>query len=394
MARSHVRLQFGMWRKEGHDDTSKDARWLYVTILSDETLNQAGMVRLSIDLWADDAGMTSEEAREALRELVERRFVVVDRHELLVRTFIRNDGVADQPNVLRNALELARQIRSPTIRRALAAELRKLPLAPPPREIAGKGGSKRMFVYPDPHAVADEIDPALPPPPSGLPIEGSTDVSSNPSLNPSNNPSETLPFGTLPTTLPGTPWGRGRGRGESYVGSNSPKEFSSSEIADAIPDGDPAPAPAVTKKRPTRAEQPPREDVEQLCSHLADRVEANTGKRPTITQRWRDSARLLLDKDLAREPDALGLATRLADWATNDEFWRTNVLSMPTFREKFTQLRLKARREWEQTHAHRPSRRTTDDKRAAVPGLVAQVLGTDGATALRPDLRAITGGNA
>jgi hypothetical protein len=387
-----------MWRKEGHDQTSKDARWLYVTILCDETLNQAGMVRLSIDLWADDAGMTAEEARDALRELVDHRFVVVDRHELLVRTFIRNDGVADQPNVLRNALELARQIRSPVIRRALAAELRKLPPAPPPREIAGKGGSKRMFVYPDPLAVADEIDPALPPPPSGLPIEGSVDVSANPSLNPSNNPSdnpgETLPFGTLPTTLPGTPWGRGRGRGESYVGSNSPKEFSSSEIADAIPGADATPTPAPTKKRPTRDEPKPREDVEQLCRHLADRVETNTGKRPTITQRWRDSARLLLDKDLAHERDPLAVATRLADWATNDEFWRTNVLSMPTFREKFTQLRLKARREWEQTHAHRPTRRTTDDKRAAVHGLVAEVFGTDGTAAIRPDLRAITGGIA
>jgi hypothetical protein len=356
-------MEFGMWRKDGHDETSKDARFLYHTILLDETLNQAGVVRLSLDVWADDAAMTSDEVRVALRELAERRFVVIDRHELLVRTFIRNDGVADQPNVLRNALALARQIRSPTIRRVLAVELRKLPPAPPPREIAGKGGSKRMFVYPDPHAVADEIDPGGPPP-SGLPVEGSADPTSNPSLNPSNNPSdnpsETLPFGTLPTTLPGTPWGRGRGRGSSSVGSNSSKNISSSEIADAIPDGDTAARPAPTKKRPTRDEPQPRADVEQLCRHLANLIEANTGKRPTITQRWRDSARLLLDKDLARERDALAIATRLADWATNDEFWRTNVLSMPTFRAKFTQLRLKARREWEQANRRRPTSRTSE----------------------------------
>jgi hypothetical protein len=245
MARSHVRLQFGMWRKDGHDETTKDARWLYVTILSDETLNQAGMVRLSIDLWADDAGMTAEETREALRELVDRRFVVVDRHELLVRTFIRNDGVADQPNVLRNALELARQIRSPTIRRALAVELRKLPPAPPPREITGKGGSKRMFVYPDPHAVADEIDPGGPPP-SGLPVEGSAEPTGDPSLNPSNNPSdnpaETLPLGTLPTTLPGTPRGRGRGSSSSPVrnyssSKNTHTRSTRARTSDAEPEG-------------------------------------------------------------------------------------------------------------------------------------------------------------
>lgn len=145
------------------------------------------------------------------------------------------------------------------------------------------------------------------------------------------------------------------------------------------------------EKKNLSSAEPPREDIDQLCAHLADRVAANTGRRPTITGRWRDSARLLLDKDLAREPDPLGLALRLADWATNDEFWRTNVLSMPTFRAKFDQLRLKARRQWEQQHTGRTTR-TTDDKRAAVPDLVAQVLGTNGATALRPDLRAITGG--
>jgi hypothetical protein len=37
-------------------------------------------------------------------------------------------------------------------------------------------------------------------------------------------------------------------------------------------------------------------------------------------------------------------------------------------------------------------RRTTDDKRAAIPGLVAEVLGNGSTSALRPDLRAITGG--
>ena len=100
-----------------------------------------------------------------------------------------------------------------------------------------------------------------------------------------------------------------------------------------------------------------RPDVAQLCTHLADRVTANTGKTPTITKKWRDAARLLLDKDLAHESDPLRLALRLADWATNDEFWRTNILSMPTFRDQFQKLRLKARRDWEQKHRAEPEDR-------------------------------------
>ncbi len=96
-----------------------------------------------------------------------------------------------------------------------------------------------------------------------------------------------------------------------------------------------------------------RDDVVRLCVHLAALIEANTEKPANITKRWHDSARLLLDKDLSHESDALALALRLADWATSNEFWRTNILSMPTFREKFPQLRLKARREWEQAQGAR-----------------------------------------
>lgn len=207
MARSHVRLHFGMWRKEGHEKTSKDARWLYVTILSDETLNQAGVVRVSMDVWADDAGMTTAEAEAALLELALRRFVVVDRHELLVRTFIRNDGVAEQPNVLRNALAVATQVRSPILRRALAAELRRLPAPLPPRETPGG----RKFIYPDPHATAAEIDPGPPGPEDDDYLEPFPEPFPE---APQNTPG-TLPEGTLPGTLQGTPRGRGRGRGSS-----------------------------------------------------------------------------------------------------------------------------------------------------------------------------------
>lgn len=85
-----------------------------------------------------------------------------------------------------------------------------------------------------------------------------------------------------------------------------------------------------------------REDVESLCSHLADRIEANGSKRPTIGQAWRDAARRLLDID-GRDLDR---ATRLIDWCQADPFWRGNILSMPKFRAKYDQLRLQAVADW------------------------------------------------
>lgn len=83
-----------------------------------------------------------------------------------------------------------------------------------------------------------------------------------------------------------------------------------------------------------------RDDVERLCDHLADRIEANGSKRPVIGKTWHDAARLMLDNDRRTEEEVHGAI----EWCQADEFWRSNVLSMPKLREKFDQLRLQAQR--------------------------------------------------
>jgi len=103
--------------------------------------------------------------------------------------------------------------------------------------------------------------------------------------------------------------------------------------------------PAVTVP-PTHTQLEPdgsnvsRADVEALCDHLADRVEANGSPRPTTTKAWRDAARLMLDRD----GRTLDQVHRAIDWSQDHEFWRSNVLSMPKLREKYDQLRLQAAR--------------------------------------------------
>ena len=84
----------------------------------------------------------------------------------------------------------------------------------------------------------------------------------------------------------------------------------------------------------------PRDDVEAICNHLADAIESNGSKRPTITTRWRNAARLMLDKDGRTLEEVHGAI----DWCQRDEFWRANILSLPTLREKYDQLRLQAQR--------------------------------------------------
>jgi hypothetical protein len=83
---------------------------------------------------------------------------------------------------------------------------------------------------------------------------------------------------------------------------------------------------------------PDRPDVERLCARLADRIEANGSKRPVISRKWRDAARLLIDKDGRTEEQV----SACIDWSQDDEFWRGNIMSMPTLREKYDRLRLDA----------------------------------------------------
>lgn len=82
----------------------------------------------------------------------------------------------------------------------------------------------------------------------------------------------------------------------------------------------------------------PRHDVERLCQLLSERVRANGVRQAKgeITPAWRDAARLLLDRDGVSLAEAL----RVLNWSQDDDFWRSNILSMPKFREKYDQLKL------------------------------------------------------
>lgn len=78
-------------------------------------------------------------------------------------------------------------------------------------------------------------------------------------------------------------------------------------------------------------------DAERLLTELEDLIESNGSKRPSRTKKNRDAARLLL----ARDKRPFGEAMELVRWCQRDSFWRSNILSMSKFREKYDRLRLK-----------------------------------------------------
>ncbi len=81
-------------------------------------------------------------------------------------------------------------------------------------------------------------------------------------------------------------------------------------------------------------------DVPRLCEKLADRVEANGSKRPTVTKAWLTEC----DRMLRLDGRTAEQVERAIDWCQSDDFWRSNVLSMLKLREKFDQMRLAAQR--------------------------------------------------
>ena len=218
MARSEARLQFGCWRG-GLDGHSAHAKLMYAVLLTEPTLNHAGVGAIRLARWAKEASLTIAETEQALEELGEGDLpqVIVDddTDEVFVRTLVRNDRVAEQPYVLKGALKEAQSATSSTIRRALAVELRKLPPKRPDGE-SRKGGK---VVYPDPHATADLIDPGPPPDPtSGTETEGSETLFDEGFTDPLERVSHEVPQKGL-DRVRGR--GRGGGRGSTPVGGSS-----------------------------------------------------------------------------------------------------------------------------------------------------------------------------
>lgn len=129
MAREHARILVRIWRDGDFKALSVDEQWLFKALLSQPTISNAGVLALQPRPWSRlAADMTLERVEAALSGLAAKRYLVVDEDtgEVLVRTFMRNDGVSSNGKVFLNALKVALQVQSEALRRVLAAELRKV----------------------------------------------------------------------------------------------------------------------------------------------------------------------------------------------------------------------------------------------------------------------------
>ncbi|WP_157226765.1 hypothetical protein [Gordonia soli] len=108
-------------------------KWLYMTLLGQPALNYAGVQPINMRRWRkalrDGHTLPSEtDVEKALIRMEERGFVFTDDDtgEVLVRSFMRSDGIDRQPNVLKSALRALAQVESPKLAAVMLDELGRL----------------------------------------------------------------------------------------------------------------------------------------------------------------------------------------------------------------------------------------------------------------------------
>jgi len=131
MARGHGRILASAWEDADFIALTQEQQRLYLFLISQPNLNHAGLLPLTLRRWAGKAaGLTAAELRAHLEALAAACFIVLDEdtEELLIRSFVRNDGVWKQPKVMGAMTSGALEISSRALRGALLAEMDRIPL--------------------------------------------------------------------------------------------------------------------------------------------------------------------------------------------------------------------------------------------------------------------------
>jgi len=118
-----------MWADEDWRGLSMGAQHLYMLLLSHPTLTYAGVADWRPGrLAAMTEDRTAEQVRGDAHELWEARFIAPDdgTEEVLVRSFVKHDGLLKQPKLAVSMANAYAAVASPMIREVIAYEVQKL----------------------------------------------------------------------------------------------------------------------------------------------------------------------------------------------------------------------------------------------------------------------------
>lgn len=129
MARDRANIRIDIWADQEWRDLSASAQHLYLLLLSHPTLSYAGVADWKPGrLAAMTRGRTRRQILAARAELQEKFFIYVDEdsEEVLIRSFLKHDGLLKQPKLVVSMMNAYAAIASKTIREILAFEVQKL----------------------------------------------------------------------------------------------------------------------------------------------------------------------------------------------------------------------------------------------------------------------------
>lgn len=297
MAREYAQVRLAIWGDDDFRALSPRAQHLYLTLLTSPSLSHCGVgdwrpKRIA----ALAAGWSAGEVEEAAAELVGKLFIVVDEdtEEVLVRSFLRHDGLMKQPKMATAMASAHAAVASTVLRRVIVHELQRLKQDHP--ELKGWGSEKASELL-----SKESVDP------STYPLgKGSAEGSENGSDE-----------GSGKGSVKGSDKGSGEGSGK---GKPTPSGKGSEK-------GCPTPAPAPTpgnqhlssSLRSEGAEAPREIDAGTIVAAWVEAFEAATDRKPPKGLRGQagKEARQLLDSgadpalvlDAARSAGDKGFAT-------------------------------------------------------------------------------------
>lgn len=125
---SFAKLHERIWLGEDWLDLSHTAQWLYMALVS-RKLNRAGVADWRPKrLTALSPTITRDGIEAAAEELADAKFVIIDEdtEEILVRSYIRNDELWKQHNLMVSAANAYGHTASRLLRGVIVHELRRL----------------------------------------------------------------------------------------------------------------------------------------------------------------------------------------------------------------------------------------------------------------------------
>lgn len=161
MARDHARIKTSIWDDPDFLRLRVAEQHLYLLLLSNKGLSRCGVVTYIPSRFEDlAADLTPSGFRKATTGLRTARFVVLDERtqELLLRSYVRHDGVLDRLNMGKATGSAFEAVVSDDIRKAIGDELARLMHEKP--ELPGWIGL--AATSPTAHAMASGIESRMP----------------------------------------------------------------------------------------------------------------------------------------------------------------------------------------------------------------------------------------